>query len=787
MKIPSLIFLLLVSLQVQAQIPAGALMHLEGDVGIIESGGKVTEWRDTNNPLVRFIAPLPENQPTANIPIANGHKAVRFDGLANYLAGPSIFPVNQDYTICVVSVVTNHGLSNNVVSGTTHALFFGAGMYPVKLHANFNSLATSRAPVRQSHSIIFSRYNQSNTFNGFYVNGSFGDSAAVGVNTDTTVYLGAFDRGNFLGGEIAEVFIYPRYITDDERVQLENHLFDKYSIERPQLPDTTFTEIPQHFQLYPRDEQDSAVVRIVGRVFDSSFDSVYTVVKKNGEFMQRIAKPLFYPKGVAGYELLPKIHAELAEYDLKIYLKSEAKDTLIAGRDSITCGDVYIIDGQSNTVWGGDVFNPFENEYCRTFGLTASSFSGDTLWSRSTGNLGANAPKVGGWGMRLQQRILEEQAMPTCFINGGVSGTTIEAHQRNDPAPYTLTSIYGSLLYRVKKAKVAEAAKAIFWYQGESNTVDGYYGNFKAMYDDWKEDYPNFKKLYMFQHHMGCGGESSPIRELQRTFPDSLPNVVQVSVMGINGHDGCHYTTVGYTQIGDMVYHQVARDFYRSDDTINIDPPNITKAFYRGESQQELVLEFSPKNSTMVVQKDTVVSGVVASLKDYIYLDNDTSRIRSFSVEGNKVILHLRTPFDAEYISYLPDVNYNRTVVIYEGPWFVNARSVGALSFWRFPITDSVTLLAPSIPVAEIKISAYPNPSNGRTTIAYTVPNISLVTIEVTDVLGRHVQTLANEVMPAGRYEKILTSSADIYSSGVYYCRITTGTSTKTIRFILEQ
>lgn len=786
MKTLSLLLLVLFCLQAQAQVPAGALIHLHADAGIAEVGGKVTEWRDVNNPAIKFFAPLAANQPTGNIPIANGHKAVRFNGVANYLEGPSIFPVNQDYTICVVSVVTNHGLSNNVVSGTTHALFFGSGLYPVKLHANFNSLATSKAAVRQSHSIIFSRYNESNRFNGFYVNGSWGDSAAVGVNTDTTVYLGAYQRGNLFGGDIAEVIIYPRYVSDSERVQLENYLFDKYSIARPQLPDTTFTEIPQRFQLFPRDEQDSAAVRIAGRVYNTAFDSVYTVVTKNGEFMQRIVKPLFYPKGVAAYELLPKIHAELAEYDFSIHLKSEAKDTLIAVRDSIVCGDVYIIDGQSNTVFGGDVYNSYQNEYCRTFGLNASSNPADTLWTQSTGNLGSNVPNVGGWGMRLQQRILEEQAMPTCFINGGVGGTTVEAHQRNDPAPYTLTTIYGSLLYRVKKAKVASAAKAIFWYQGESNTINGYYGNFKAMYDDWREDYPNFKKLYLFQFHMGCAYESSPLRDLLRTIKDSIPNVVPVSVMGINGHDGCHYTTAGYQSIGDMVYKQVARDFYGSDDTIGIDPPNIIKAYYRTPSRDKLVLQFTSAGSSLMLTRDTVVGGVPALLKDYFYLGTDTSSVMSISTEGSKLILHLKSPSNANVVSYLPDMNYNRFAVIYEGPWLVNSRGIGALSFWRFPITDSATLSTPSITTEGISISAYPNPFSGRTTIEYTVPTTTLVTIEVTDVLGRLVQTLVDQVMPEGNYEKVLDKNANEYTSGIYYCRITVGDRTKTIRLILE-
>src|SRR6188768_1094438 len=101
-------------------------------------------------------------------------------------------------------------------------------------------------------------------------------------------------------------------------------------------------------------------------------------------------------------------------------------------------------------------------------------------------------------------------------------------------------------------------------------------------------------------------------------------------------------------------------------------------------------------------------------------------------------------------------MNYNRTTVIYEGPWLTNSRGIGALSFWRFPITDSITLSTPNTLAEEIKISAYPNPSNRRTTIVYTVPNTSLVTTEVIDALGRHVQTLINEVIPAGRSEKIL-------------------------------
>lgn len=283
---------------------------------------------------------------------------------------------------------------------------------------------------------------------------------------------------------------------------------------------------------------------------------------------------------------------------------------------------------------------------------------------------------------------------------------------------------------------------------------------------------------------MGCAYESSPLRDLLRTIKDSIENVVPVSAMGIDGHDGCHYTTVGYTSIGDMVYKQVARDFYGSDDTVGVDPPNIIKAYYRTPSRDKLVLQFTSAGPSLKHTNDTIVSGIFASLNDYFYLGDDTSTVKNISTEGSKLILHLKSPSNASVVSYLPDMNYNRTSVIYEGPWLTNARGVGALSFWRFPITDSVTLSLPRVHDEEIHLTAHPNPFEGKTTLRYSVPNASTVKIEVMDVLGRLVETLVDQIMPEGNYEKLL--DANEYSSGIYYCRMTVGDRTKTIRLILE-
>ena len=81
---------------------------------------------------------------------------------------------------------------------------------------------------------------------------------------------------------------------------------------------------------------------------------------------------------------------------------------------------------------------------------------------------------IGQWGLRLANRLKEAQQLPIMVINGAVGGTQVEAHQRNDDDPTDATTIYGRLLWRVQQAGVADAVRAIFWHQGESNGTQAY-------------------------------------------------------------------------------------------------------------------------------------------------------------------------------------------------------------------------------------------------------------------------------------------------------------------------
>jgi polyhydroxybutyrate depolymerase len=65
----------------------------------------------------------------------------------------------------------------------------------------------------------------------------------------------------------------------------------------------------------------------------------------------------------------------------------------------------------------------------------------------------------------------------------------------------------------------------------------------------------------------------------------------------------------------------------------------------------------------------------------------------------------------------------------------------------------------------------YPNPFNASTTIAYSIPKRSFVSLKTRDALGREVETLANGEQEAGRYQ--IRYDARLLSSGIYLLQLT--------------
>ncbi|NOY06026.1 MAG: hypothetical protein GXO82_05270, partial [Chlorobi bacterium] len=446
----------------------------------------------------------------------------------------------------------------------------------------------------------------------------------------------------------------------------------------------TLSQFPAPLQLFPRDDQDSAAVPVKGWVLVPGYDSAFVRVLKNNQPYKRESMPLVYGGTSASFSFAPKIHAELSEYSFELYVKNASGSTLVARRDSIVCGDVFLINGQSNS-WPRRSQANYRNEFCRSFGRSTGYNPynpADTLWglARANGSLWFH---TGAWGIKLQQLIKETYGVPVCIINGGSGGSSIEYNLPDNTNRMNLNTTYGRLLYRATKAGVADHVKAIFWHQGESNTNStwvNYKSNFKKLFQAWRQDYPSIQKRYVFQIRPGCGGANqSELREVQRNFYSA--NIEIMSTTAIPGHDGCHYTAAGYFRMAEQLFRQIARDFYGSTDTVNINPPDIATAYYTTSSQDEIVLEFS-RTDSLLWPGDYKGHRMV----DYFYLDGAWGEVISGRTEGNKVILKLAGSSSATKITYLPGRTYNNSTAVYEGPWITNPRGIGVLSFYEFPI-----------------------------------------------------------------------------------------------------
>jgi hypothetical protein len=77
----------------------------------------------------------------------------------------------------------------------------------------------------------------------------------------------------------------------------------------------------------------------------------------------------------------------------------------------------------------------------------------------------------------------------------------------------------------------------------------------------------------------------------------------------------------------------------------------------------------------------------------------------------------------------------------------------------------------------------YPNPFNPSTTIQYEIPELSLVTLKVYDVLGNEITTLVNEEKPAGNYEVEFDGNG--LTSGIYFFRLQAGSFVETKKMLL--
>lgn len=235
-------------------IPKKSLvMWLKGDaITEIGDGNKVAKWNDASPNQLFATQTETEHRPNWIKSAIAGKPAVRFDGQndvlkVDYCRG-LLYSYSNSTLFAVVrsekgGAIISHGHTNLAVSPHNKGSLSYSSAYqtfPLGQHVWPGVLSTKPSAVPLGHSAILAMRRKSPEAGGtaLFVNGVRDDNgAAMGYHpmNATNGYIGAGYRGlrNFFQGDVAEVILYGRELSDPEQSAVELYLSKKYSIQLP--------------------------------------------------------------------------------------------------------------------------------------------------------------------------------------------------------------------------------------------------------------------------------------------------------------------------------------------------------------------------------------------------------------------------------------------------------------------------------------------------------------------------------------------------------------------------
>ena len=443
-------------------------------------------------------------------------------------------------------------------------------------------------------------------------------------------------------------------------------------------------EKPVNNQFYARDDKNEGKLIYSGKLI-SNADSSFVKLYANGILVERIVHA---QRASNSYFFSVKLKPGLIAYQVLFGTIKKNKVTVLDSVNNIICGDAFVINGQSNAEANdfGKSVNPFTSPWIRSFGSTETdpNKSRFNSWGNAVSYDGKGGKyQIGYWGIELAKKLMESNNIPICIINGAVGGSRIDAHQKNKLKAIDSSTIYGRLLWRIKKAGLTHGIKGIFWHQGENDQGaagdSGNYGwetyqnYFMELAADWKDDFPNIQHCYLFQiWPRSCGmtenGSDNMLREVQRNLPKYFSNLSIMSTLGIKPAGTCHFSPEGYREVANLIFPLVEQYNYNKKFSASITPPNLIKLTQKVEEYDRTQLEFDQP-----VRWDS-------SLINQFYLDGDNSQVESGNTTGNKLILKLKKPIQVNKVTYLDSKKWNQNNIL----WGKNG--IAALTFYDVPV-----------------------------------------------------------------------------------------------------
>jgi hypothetical protein len=153
-------------------------------------------------------------------------------------------------------------------------------------------------------------------------------------------------------------------------------------------------------------------------------------------------------------------------------VRSAARPDVVVSREYVGVGDIYVLAGQSNASGRGSALNSYSHPV-----LKAALFGNDDRWKDLTDPVDSDAgqvdrvsadPGAGGsvWPL-VATELMAAENVPLAFVPCAKIGTPIRKWAEDAAAPRARSTLYGSMLRRVRA--VGGRVRAVLFWQGEAD------------------------------------------------------------------------------------------------------------------------------------------------------------------------------------------------------------------------------------------------------------------------------------------------------------------------------
>jgi hypothetical protein len=428
--------------------------------------------------------------------------------------------------------------------------------------------------------------------------------------------------------------------------------FQNVSIEGPPsqkvlTSKVIFSQIPQDYQLFPRDQKSNlGQMKISGSENSGNFSKISILVLRGQSKVYYASSKLSYQNNSAPFSLTAPLSAEKLNYSLRVYLVNSSNDsTLIASRKELVAGDVIVINGNNQVANG---YNEGKSDpFIRTFGSIGSNVGAstynraDTLWSVANTLQSSN---IGKFAFALANNLLEKLTYPLAVINAADTFSSTSDLSKTDS---DLTSNFGKLSYRINQSYVNENVRAYFLQSGELDKSSDLIDWTKKM----EQHLSQIRKLLPKQTPIFIGQSplqkdsllAAQIREAQR----KISNAIIIPTYGIAGFDGNNFSDAGVLNFSNFISDVLLTHLYENTGVPKTTFPNLLKVVQSVKDPNKLILSFDTESNLKLanIQKSILLS--------YFKLNQNGESPTDILVQGNQLILTTATSSKKSSISFL--------------------------------------------------------------------------------------------------------------------------------------